>query len=280
MGQNQSKYFNELRRSQRLKESCMKIVTTPQVLTVKSVEKHSKCVSIAFEEEGALPERYATKAHLEEMFIKGMVVFSVPSLKLAWYYGYQCSAKAAQVDAGLEGICVLAFPLTGNGYALSHILYMPWINASAATFLCPLLDHISKADLGVPSGFSAVELAPIVPELNDVRVSNLVASPLSNVMRLDVGSQQFADAAATSEFSDTGGCLDSECICCMEFKASYRWAECFHSSDGPALLCLRCRNVLLTEAMLRQGCRDKYRLRIPCFICKKYSNMVRWRTGG
>ena len=145
MGQNHSKYFNELRRSQRLKESCMKIVTTPQVLTVKSVEKHSRCVSIAFEEEGAGAERYATKAALEEQFIKGIVVFSVPSLKLAWYYGDQCSAKAAQIDAGLEG---------------------------------------------------------------------------------------------------------------------------------------RCRNVLLAEAMLRQGCRDKYRLRIPCFICKKYSNMVRWKTGG
>ena len=145
MGQNHSKYFNELRRSQRLKESCMKIVTTPQVLTVKSVEKHSRCVSIAFEEEGALPERYATKAALEEQFIKGIVVFSVPSLKLAWYYGDQCSAKAAQVDAGLEGICVLDFPLTCDQYAVSQCLYMPWLNVSAGTFLYPLLDHVSKA---------------------------------------------------------------------------------------------------------------------------------------
>ena len=280
MGQNQSKYFNELRRSQRLKESCMEIVTTPQVLTVKSVEKHARCVSIAFEDEGAVAESYTTRAHLEAKFMQGLAVFSVPSMKLAWHYGDLYSATAAQVNAGLEGLCVLAFPMTCNQYAVSPIVYMPWINVSALTFLYPLLDHVSKADLGVPSGFSAVELAPIVPELNDVRVSNLVASPSSNVMRLDVGSQQFADAAATSEFSDTDGCLDSECICCMEFKACYRWTDCFHSSDGPALLCLRCRNVLLTEAMLRQGCRDKYRLRIPCFICKKYSNMVRWRTGG
>ena len=214
MGQNQSKYVQELRCSQRLKESRIKITTTPQVLTVKSVEKHASCVSIEFEEEEKeiQPQRYSTRANLEEAFKKkGIVVFSVPSLKLAWYYGDQCSATPAQVDARLAGICVLAFPVTFDQYAVSCILYMPWINVSEVTFLYPLLDHVSKACLEVPSGFSAVELAPIVPELNEVRVSNLVASPSSNVLRPDGGSEQFADAAI---------CLNSDCICCMEFKSS------------------------------------------------------------
>ena len=67
----------------------------------------------------------------------------------------------------------------------------------------------------------------------------------------------------------------SKCSICMEFPAMYRWKECFHATDGPALVCCRCRNFILDNIADARTRRRKYDVQAACIICRKASTLVR-----
>ena len=66
----------------------------------------------------------------------------------------------------------------------------------------------------------------------------------------------------------------SGCRICMEYTAAYRWTACFHTTDGPALVCLRCRNFILGDIMIGKQ-KQKHSLRAACIICREASALVR-----
>ena len=66
----------------------------------------------------------------------------------------------------------------------------------------------------------------------------------------------------------------SDCRICMEYTAAYRWTACFHKTDGPALVCLSCRNFMLRKFIIGKK-KKKHDLRAACIICRKASALVR-----
>ena len=66
----------------------------------------------------------------------------------------------------------------------------------------------------------------------------------------------------------------SDCRICMEYTAAYRWTACFHTTDGPALVCLSCRNFILGKFIIGKK-KKKHDLRAACIICRKASALVR-----
>ena len=66
----------------------------------------------------------------------------------------------------------------------------------------------------------------------------------------------------------------SECRICLEYPAAYRWKECFHVTDGPALVCLCCRSFILNNIKDGRKRRKKYDVRAACIICRKASALV------
>ena len=67
----------------------------------------------------------------------------------------------------------------------------------------------------------------------------------------------------------------SKCSICMEFPAMYRWKKCIHATDGPALVCCRCRNFILDNIADARTRRRKYDVQAACIICRKASTLVR-----
>ena len=61
----------------------------------------------------------------------------------------------------------------------------------------------------------------------------------------------------------------------MRYPAQYKWANCTHDSDGPALVCLKCSNFILDEAMGMKNSPKKHQIKTECVICRTLGKVVR-----
>ena len=66
-----------------------------------------------------------------------------------------------------------------------------------------------------------------------------------------------------------------ECIICLNYAACYRWSDCRHQHEGPALVCLSCRNAILAMQQTRKQYIDKHKLQTPCVICRSMGALIK-----
>ena len=68
----------------------------------------------------------------------------------------------------------------------------------------------------------------------------------------------------------------TSCKICMENPAAYKWKACLHATEGPAIICLKCRNCVLADATVGRANINKHKIRTPCVICRQWSVLVRF----
>ena len=68
------------------------------------------------------------------------------------------------------------------------------------------------------------------------------------------------------------------CVTCYAYRAECKWT-CTHPVDGPALICLKCRNDVIDRAKALVGSkrRDRGKVKTHCIICRQRGLIVAWR---
>ena len=163
---------------------------------------------------------------------------AVTTAEAAWYFSHWNAATPAQVQAKEHGVCILVGPAEGEQqlHPCGPIAYMP--------VLMQLIAHKCQ---------------------KEVRTRGTMNYAPSFVYEESKG-RSIMPAAEHAKGSD--------CLICMEYTAAYRWTACFHTTDGPALVCLRCRNFILGKFIIGKK-KKKHDLRAACIICRKASALVR-----
>ena len=95
----------------------------------------------------------------------------------------------------------------------------------------------------------------------------------------DASKTKFAQEVATltPEQNDvTKNQLNKECICCLEHVPVFRWNGCMHTTDGPALLCLFCRNAVLLAHGVQRGSNKKHTFQTRCMLCRTLGSLKKW----
>ena len=95
----------------------------------------------------------------------------------------------------------------------------------------------------------------------------------------DASKTKFAQNVAnlTPKQTDlTGNQVNKECICCLEHAPVFRWNGCMHTTDGPALLCLFCRNAVLLAHGVRRGTNRKHTCQTRCMLCRTWGSLKKW----
>ena len=69
---------------------------------------------------------------------------------------------------------------------------------------------------------------------------------------------------------------DGLCVVCCQHRRSWRWSQCYHATDGPALVCFWCKERLLRAQRDVKKIADRRAFVVtPCIICRRSSEFQR-----
>ena len=55
----------------------------------------------------------------------------------------------------------------------------------------------------------------------------------------------------------------NECVCCLDHPAEYKMDNCTHKTEGVALICLKCKTFMLSQAQQAHHSK-RTDLKVPC----------------
>ena len=178
---------------------------------------------------------YMTKEMLDNAM--EYVILVVNSAETAWYLGEVCGATRQQVQEMGLGLCIPLGPReTHNNeslWPLGAICYMEALqDLRKSGYLTKLGNKFGKANY---------------IRLHDIQAEEYRMAPTLLSSRKD----------------------DVECLLCCTYQATHRWNTCVHETDGPALLCLKCKNIIQPPGKAKPT--ECYICRQPGFLksCKK-----------
>ena len=154
-------------------------------------------------------------------------------------------------------ICTIKRRVQGRFcHEVSEILYLPNIDTSCFPKRCSFA-KVLRSNLNMKETLQ--RLGP---------TSALTADALAVTVAPCVLTQQRVLTATQREMDASS----SLCIVCFEHPRLWRWSKCLHTTDGPALVCHRCKKRLLQAQRDAQGIEDKRAfVYTHCLICNKSS---------
>ena len=190
-------------------------------------------------------------------------VFVVAKPGQAWSLG--CfAATPQQCQKNLSHLCVVACKNTirlGNKklHEASQILCFPNIQTSQ-------FDHLSELATVVKSDIM------IQRALTRLGTSELPSEDLLVTMAPCILPRPREETESEEETEDSA----CPCIVCFVHPRSWRWSKCEHRSDGPALVCHRCKKQLLQAQRNAQNIQDRRAFVLTrCIICNRTSEFKR-----
>ena len=202
-------------------------------VVVQSVQHRSKYSIV--DTCGQIPQSYLLPADLGRT---GMPAFTLPTVKVAWYFSHVHCATEEQIDKRLPGVCILLGPLTcvselssGLVYPVGAIAFMPWLKPN-------------PIDSTPQPFFQSIISLQGDREKNTQEEETEQTLPAGFQKSLPISLDENRSRLAESKSPVT-------CIICMDNPAEYKWYACHHASDGPALACLRCRNAICDAALFK-----------------------------
>ena len=209
--------------------------------------------------------------------------FLVDDLTLPWYLNFlQCAAPHQCDDASArKDLCCIAsrkvYTKRGNKryHAVSSMKYLPGLRLH-------MYEDLHSFDAILINECRAVENAVrkirMISGLNHCETNRGVASLIVPCVKALAPKRQEFDCiqalVTEEEESDTG---EDPCVICFDEPRRYRWKGCYHASDGPVLICQKCKSSLLYAERIRSGSRDDNRLEVltNCIICNTPSELIR-----
>ncbi len=189
-------------------------------------------------------------------------VYRMSTAKAVWYFSHAFGATASQVLEKLPGLCVPIGPqdpATGL-FPGGSITMMPSLMRSIEEKQSPpsFVAETGLSGSGNPVSFYSPDggqaAAPAVPEGFGFALEVSTSTPSSSERRPTVS-----------------------CVICMRYLAKYKWSNCTHESDGPALICLKCSNFILDEWLAgNNSAKDKHQIKTACVICRTLGKIVRY----
>ena len=218
------------------------------VVTVEAVEKHDDgCVSIKFQDDRCA-QSWIKRCDIPPS-LEGVPALHVESAAAAWYIGHVFGATHEQWQQKVHGICVV---------------------------LGPFDDVLKMYPGGVPTVMPEFVRASNKSRLVETGDENITMDIATAKCEKECGSKERQKQYKQKKMRLSVDNTSTECSVCLTHPASYKWASCTHQTDGPALVCDRCRNDILGAAMLLMGTTKKHHICTPCVICRQASPMVRF----